>query len=45
MQTELNKVVTALHEFYAHEAFLLEKEAGVRHYEVSSQASSSLRSE
>ena len=21
MQTELNKVITALHEFYAHEAF------------------------
>ena len=30
MQTELNKVITALHEFYAHEAFLLEKEAGER---------------
>jgi hypothetical protein len=30
MQTELNKVVTALHEFYAHETFLLEKEAGER---------------
>ena len=26
MQTELNKVITALHEFYAREAFLLEKE-------------------
>ncbi len=30
MQTVLNKVITALHEFYAHEAFLLEKEAGER---------------
>ena len=30
MQTELNKVVTALHEFYAHEAFLLEKDLGER---------------
>src|SRR5437899_11208581 len=30
MQTELNKVITALREFYAHEAFLLEKEAGER---------------
>ncbi len=30
MQTELNKVITALHEFYASEAFLLEKEAGER---------------
>jgi len=30
MQTELNKVINALHEFYAHEAFLLEKEAGER---------------
>ena len=30
MQTELNKVITALHEFYAREAFLLEKEAGER---------------
>jgi hypothetical protein len=28
MQTELNKVVTALQEFYAHEAFLLEKDLG-----------------
>ena len=30
MQTELNKVVTALQEFYAHEAFLLEKDLGER---------------
>ena len=30
MQTELNKVVAALHEFYAHEAFLLEKDLGER---------------
>ena len=30
MQTELNKVVTALSEFYAHETFLLEKDAGER---------------
>ena len=30
MQTELNKVIAALHEFYAREAFLLEKEAGER---------------
>ena len=30
MQTVLNKVIAALHEFYAHEAFLLEKEAGER---------------
>ena len=30
MQTVLNNVVTALHEFYAHEAFLLEREAGER---------------
>src|SRR4029450_4473900 len=30
MQTVLNNVVTALHEFYAHEAFLLEKAAGER---------------
>ena len=30
MQAELNKVVTALHEFYAHETFLLEEEAGER---------------
>jgi hypothetical protein len=30
MQNVLNNVVTALHEFYAHEAFLLEKEAGER---------------
>ena len=30
MQTELNKVVTALHEFYARETFLLEKDAGER---------------
>ena len=25
MQTELNKVVTAIHEFYARETFLLDK--------------------
>ena len=30
MQTELNKVVTALSEFYAHETFLLEKDVGER---------------
>ncbi|HEY4836436.1 MAG TPA: hypothetical protein VII07_17365 [Bradyrhizobium sp.] len=30
MQTELNKLVTALHEFYAHETFLLEKDLGER---------------
>ena len=30
MQTELNKVVTALAEFYAHETFLLEKDVGER---------------
>ena len=30
MQTELNKVVAALGEFYAHEAFLLDKDAGER---------------
>ena len=30
MQTELNKVVTALQEFYAHEAFVLEKDLGER---------------
>jgi hypothetical protein len=30
MQTELNKVVTALHEFYAREAFLFEKDLGER---------------
>jgi len=30
MQTELNKVVTALQEFYAREAFLLEKDVGER---------------
>ena len=30
MQTELNKVITALHEFYAHEAFLLERDVGER---------------
>ena len=30
MQTELNKVVTALSEFYAHEAFLLERDLGER---------------
>ena len=30
MQTELNKVVTALHEFYAREAFLLERDLGER---------------
>ena len=30
MQTELNKVVTALQEFYAREAFLLEKDLGER---------------
>ena len=30
MQTELNKVVTALREFYAHETYLLEKDLGER---------------
>ncbi len=30
MQTVLNKVIAGLHEFYAHETFLLEKEAGER---------------
>jgi hypothetical protein len=30
MQTELNKLVGALREFYAHEAFLLEKDVGER---------------
>ena len=30
MQTELNKVVTALQAFYAHEAFVLEKDLGER---------------
>src|SRR5262245_35383819 len=30
MQTELNKVVTALHEFYAQEDFLFEKDLGER---------------
>jgi hypothetical protein len=30
MQTELNKVVTALGEFYAHETFLFEKDLGER---------------
>ena len=30
MQTELNKVVTALHEFYARETFLLERDLGER---------------
>jgi len=30
MQTELNKVITALHEFYAREAFLLERDVGER---------------
>jgi hypothetical protein len=30
MQTELNKVVTALQEFYARETFLLEKDLGER---------------
>lgn len=30
MQTELNKLVTALSEFYAHETFLLDKDAGER---------------
>src|ERR1700676_5522038 len=30
MQTELNKVVTALQEFYAREAFLFEKDLGER---------------
>jgi hypothetical protein len=30
MQTELNKVVAALSEFYAHETFLLDKDAGER---------------
>jgi len=30
MQSELNKVVTALREFYAHETYLLEKDLGER---------------
>ena len=30
MQTELDKVVTAIHEFYARETFLLDKDAGER---------------
>jgi len=30
MQAELNKVITALHEFYARETFLLEKDFGER---------------
>jgi hypothetical protein len=30
MQTELNKVITGLREFYVHEAFLLEKDLGER---------------
>ena len=30
MQTELNKIVTALQEFYGREAFLLEKDLGER---------------
>ena len=30
MQTELDKVVSALHEFYARETFLLDKDAGER---------------
>jgi hypothetical protein len=30
MQTELNKLVSALREFYAHEGFLLEKDLGER---------------
>ena len=30
MQAELNKVVAALHEFYAREAFLLERDVGER---------------
>ena len=30
MQTELNKVVAALREFYAHESYLLEKDVGER---------------
>jgi hypothetical protein len=30
MQTELNKIITALQEFYAREAFLLEKDLGER---------------
>jgi hypothetical protein len=30
MQTELNKVVAALEEFYAHETYLLEKDLGER---------------
>jgi len=30
MKSELNKVVTALHEFYARETFLLEKDLGER---------------
>ena len=29
MQTELNKVVTALQEFYARETFLFEKDLGI----------------
>ena len=33
MQTELNKVVTALAEFYAHETFLLDKDVGVYRYD------------
>ena len=30
MQAELNKLVSALREFYAHEKFLLEKDVGER---------------
>jgi hypothetical protein len=30
MQTELNKVITALREFYSHEAYVLEKDLGER---------------
>ncbi len=30
MQTELNKVITAVREFYAHEGFLFEKDVGER---------------
>jgi hypothetical protein len=30
MQTELNKLIAALHEFYAHETYLLERDLGER---------------
>jgi len=30
MQTELNKVIAALRDFYAHEGFLFEKDIGER---------------